>query len=106
MDQRDSGLKQTRLKPLNRSSFASPSERRQDYFEVVDWTGRSLREDKRGAIDEQLPPILQCLGIKPENWIDFVSRFHKYFLMRQVRLLPLSNSGSAKIFCAQKKRAW
>ena len=48
-------------------------------FELVDWTGRSLREDKRGAIDEQLPPILQRLGIKPENWIDSVSHFQKHF---------------------------
>ena len=38
-----------------------------------------LREDKRGAIDGQLPPLLQRLGIKPENWIDSVSHFQKYF---------------------------
>jgi len=38
-----------------------------------------LREDKRGAIDSQLPPILQRLGIQPENWIDSVSHFQKYF---------------------------
>ena len=52
---------------------------RQDYFNLVDWTGRTLREDKRGAIDVQLPPILQRLDIQPENWIDSVSHFHKYF---------------------------
>ena len=83
VDQCDPDLKQARLKPLNGSSFASLSEgvpfTRQDYFELVDWTGRSLREDKRGAIDEQLPPILQRLGIKPENWIDSVSHFQKHF---------------------------
>jgi len=52
---------------------------RQDYFELVDWTGRTLREDKRGAIDSQFPPILQRLGIQPENWIDSVSHFQKHF---------------------------
>ena len=28
-----------------------------DYIELVDWTGRILREDKRGAISEQTPPV-------------------------------------------------
>ena len=83
INQRDSELKQAQLKPLNGSCFAPLSEgipfTRQDYFELLDWTGRSLREDKRGAIDSQLPPILQRLGIKPENWIDSVSHFQKYF---------------------------
>ena len=76
-------LKQARLKPLNGSCFAPLSEgipfTRQDYFDLVDWTGRTLRKDKRGAIDGQLPPILQRLGIQSENWIDSVSHFHKYF---------------------------
>ena len=83
VDKRDSDLKQAPLKPLNGSSFAPLSEgipfTRQDYFELVDWTGRALREGKRGAIDSQLPPILQRLGIKSENWIDSVSHFQKYF---------------------------
>ena len=83
VNQSDSDLKQARLKPLNGSCFAPLSEgipfTRQDYFELVDWTGRTLREDKRGAIDSHLPPILQRLGIQPENWIDSVSHFHKYF---------------------------
>ncbi|MBV1871291.1 MAG: hypothetical protein KUG83_01970 [Gammaproteobacteria bacterium] len=47
---------------------------------MVDWTGRRLKQDKRGAIDSELPPILQRLGIQPENWIDVVFHFHKYFL--------------------------
>jgi hypothetical protein len=83
VSQCDAGLKQARLKPLNGSCFALLSEgipfTRQDYFELVDWTGRTLREDKRGAIDSELPPILKRLGIKPESWIDSVSHFQKYF---------------------------
>jgi len=83
INQRDSDLKQARLKPLNGSCFAPLSEgipfTRQDYFELVDWTGRTLREDKRGAINSQSPPILQRLGIQPENRIGSVSHFQKYF---------------------------
>ena len=83
MGQWSPGLKQVPLKALSGSSSAALSEgipfTRQDYFELVDWAGHSLREDKCGAIDEQLPPILQRLGIKPENWIDSVSHFQEYF---------------------------
>src|SRR5690606_23297482 len=32
-----------------------------DYAALVDWTGRVRREDKRGAIDNSLPPILKRL---------------------------------------------
>ena len=40
-----------------------------DYFELVDWTGRAVRDDKRGAISSQLPPILSRLGINPKEWL-------------------------------------
>jgi len=29
-----------------------------DYLELVNWTGRGVRDDKRGAIAEDVPPIL------------------------------------------------
>lgn len=40
-----------------------------DYLELIDWTGRSCREDKRGYIPGYLPPILSRLNIDPEHWI-------------------------------------
>jgi hypothetical protein len=43
-----------------------------DYLELVDWAGRAVREDKRGAIPEQAPPILQRLGIEPSRYLDHV----------------------------------
>ncbi|MFC6977901.1 transposase [Microbulbifer taiwanensis] len=53
--------------------------RPQDYLELVAWSGRILREGKRGAIDEQLPPILDRLQIDPQHWLylnkNFESRF-------------------------------
>ncbi|MBB3060488.1 hypothetical protein [Microbulbifer rhizosphaerae] len=49
------------------------------YLELVDWSGRILREGKRGAIDEKLPPILDRLQIDPQHWLylnrNFESRF-------------------------------
>lgn len=32
-----------------------------DYVELVDWSGRAIRDDKRGSIADNTPPILQRL---------------------------------------------
>ena len=40
-----------------------------DYVELVDWTGRQIRPDKRGSIDVQLPCILQRLAIEKDHWL-------------------------------------
>jgi putative transposase len=34
---------------------------------LLDWTGRELHRDKRGAIPENLAPILDRLGIDRSN---------------------------------------
>lgn len=39
-----------------------------DYLALVDWTGRAIRDDKRGAIDSRLPPIIQRLNIDADAW--------------------------------------
>ena len=40
-----------------------------DYLDLVDWTGRQIRDDKRGAIDESLPGILNRLELDGEQWL-------------------------------------
>lgn len=49
------------------------------YLQLLDWTGRQLRADKRGAIPEHLAPILDRLGLSPDNWCELVARFGKIF---------------------------
>ena len=39
-----------------------------DYIELVDWTGRQIRPDKRGLISNTAPPILARLGIEQGSW--------------------------------------
>lgn len=39
-----------------------------DYLELVDWSGRIVREGRRGAIAANAPTILQRLAITPETW--------------------------------------
>ena len=50
-----------------------------DYLELVDWTGRILREDKRGAIPENTPPILNRLNIESKHWMYLTKNFESPF---------------------------
>lgn len=50
-----------------------------DYLELVDWTGRQLRNDKRGAISQTLPPILDRLEIEPKHWLLMSQKFESRF---------------------------
>jgi len=43
-----------------------------DYLELVDWAGRAVREDKRGAIAADAPPILRRIGLDPSGYLDHV----------------------------------
>jgi REP element-mobilizing transposase RayT len=39
-----------------------------DYLQLLDWSGRVVRVNKAGAIDEHAPPILMRLSIDPAAW--------------------------------------
>ena len=39
-----------------------------EYLALVDWTGRSIRDDKSGYIDPKFPPIATRLRIDPIAW--------------------------------------
>ncbi|GAA4901432.1 transposase [Ferrimonas pelagia] len=51
----------------------------EDYLELVEQTGRTLRQDKRGHIAESLPPILERLNITAENWLTLTTEFERQF---------------------------
>lgn len=46
----------------------------EDYLELVDWSGRAIRENKRGAIPSTLPPILKRLQLDPEHYLRHVQK--------------------------------
>ena len=46
-----------------------------DYCQLVDATGRSIRVDKKGYIDDSLPPILKRLGLDELTWLDELNQF-------------------------------
>jgi len=50
-----------------------------DYLKLLDWTGRQVRQDKKGSIPSELAPILQRLQINADNWLETVSEFDSRF---------------------------
>ncbi len=50
-----------------------------EYLALVDWTGRIIREGKRGAITENVPPILSQLNIDPKHWCYLCQNFESRF---------------------------
>lgn len=50
-----------------------------DYIELVDFTGRYIRDDKRGYISKQLPPILERLNIDTKHWVYLTQHFESNF---------------------------
>jgi REP element-mobilizing transposase RayT len=50
-----------------------------DYCELVDCTGRCIREDKAGHIEQQQSPILEKIGLSTEQWLCLTTEFEKHF---------------------------
>ncbi|MEM9604853.1 MAG: transposase [Pseudomonadota bacterium] len=51
----------------------------EDYVQLVDWTGRGVRGDKRGAIDHALPPFLERLQLDEGTWFTIATEFERNF---------------------------
>ena len=50
-----------------------------EYCELLDNTGRCIREDKRGYIASQQNPILERLGLSDEQWLTLTQEFELQF---------------------------
>ncbi len=50
-----------------------------DYLQLIDTTGRILREGKRGAIPANLAPILSRLQLNPNEWLNLVTKLQSQF---------------------------
>jgi len=45
-----------------------------DYLELVDWSGRAIRDGKRSAISASQPPILKRFKLDPEHYLQHVQK--------------------------------
>ncbi|WP_158970201.1 transposase [Paraglaciecola sp. L3A3] len=50
-----------------------------DYCELVDCTGRCIRDDKAGHIEHHHSAILQRLGLNSDQWLTLTTEFEKHF---------------------------
>ena len=48
------------------------------YLELVDWTGRIVRQDKNGRISANTPPIFERLHIDPDEWVKTMRRNNRF----------------------------
>ncbi len=69
--------KRPRLMPLVRANrdqhVNSIGYELSEYLDLVEWAGRQTKEDKRGSIAEDIPPILERLGLSDTGYLEFVS---------------------------------
>ena len=72
----------------------------EDYLELIDWTGRAVLPNKRGAIARCEPKILQRLNIAPDAWVNSLPRIESDFH-------TFIGCGDSIAPCAQKlKQQW
>jgi len=64
-----------------------------EYLKLVDWTGRVIRNDKRGFIDSSLPSILSRLQITAEQWRLNTTQFEAIHPKRFNRSIPKIDTG-------------
>lgn len=71
-----------------------------DYIQLVDTTGRLLREDKRGAIPNTLPPILSRINLNHHTWLDMIRNLEEnffYSIGQPAMLLQFSDRNKNRI---------
>ncbi len=71
-----------------------------DYLELADWTGRVVRDDKRGSIDASTPGILQKLQLDEHTWMETVQGYSKGFHSF------VGPEAQLKSLCQKQKKHW
>jgi len=51
----------------------------QDYITLLDWTGRAIRQNKRGAIPANILPLMERLQVNESEWVNMVNYFGRRF---------------------------
>jgi len=63
----------------------------EEYFDLIDKSGRMTRADKPGAIDADLAPILLRIGTNPDTWLDTIAHFGSRFRLAAGRMSNMRN---------------
>ncbi len=83
-ERQQSTIGSTKLFPLTQSQGNEAQKgidfAEEDYFRLIDWTGRAIRDDKQGSIPEELAPILERLKLNSDTWLSSVKSYNRdYF---------------------------
>jgi REP element-mobilizing transposase RayT len=71
-----------------------------DYFSLVDWTGRAVRDDKKAAIPAHIKPLLHKLNINEEEWLHGITDFNQCFGC------ALGSQSALKQYSASLEKNW
>lgn len=71
-----------------------------DYLELVDWTGRMLRPDKRGRISKGQPRILDRIGSGQRQWVHEIRSYGKWYFR------AVGSIGAMEDYCAYMRQRW
>ena len=50
-----------------------------DYLLLIEWTGRAVREDKKGSLSSNRPSVLEQLQLNPERFVDNIKHYQRRF---------------------------
>jgi len=78
-----------------------------DYLNLLDWTARQVRTDKRGSAPQHLAPIFERLGVSSDIWCHLVKNFGKLFsiVAGQPAQIDRHQSGSSSHCCRARRAA-
>ena len=71
-----------------------------DYVELLEWTGRLVRDDKTGAIPADVPPLLERLAINPTAWLKATRSIESRFAT------AIGTETAMASLCRRLKRRW
>ncbi len=69
-----------------------------DYLQLIDSTGRIIREDKKGAIPDNIAPILTRLDLNARTWMNMVKSLQTSFSY------AIGSTDVLMNFCSQHRR--
>lgn len=73
---------------------------RDSYLELADWTGRVVRQDKKGAIPDHVPLLLESLGIEHQCWAGHVQTIGR------AGVRAIGKPKSLRVFAIKHSRKW
>ena len=70
------------------------------YIDLVEETGRCIRDDKRGFISEKTAKAIDEIGINPDSWLDELKGF------KSIGFSAVGTTEQLKEYSAKTKRKW